>query len=101
ADRAVESADEARAHRLDPLTLRVLALGSGAGANLLQVAPLPTAFSYSQVDTYQRCPLLYAFRHVYRIPSDRQVGALTFGSSAHAAFEAFTRERRERAARGE
>jgi DNA helicase-2/ATP-dependent DNA helicase PcrA len=29
------------------------------------------------------------------------VAAFTFGTSAHAAFEAFTRERRERAARGE
>ena len=101
ATRAVESADEARAHRLDPLTLRVLALDDGAGVNLLEVATLPSAFSYSQIDTYERCPLQYAFRHVYRIPSSRSSGALTFGSSAHAAFEAFTKERRERLARGE
>jgi len=101
ASRATESADEARAHRLDPLTLRVLALDGGAGANLLEVASLPSTFSYSQIDTYGRCPLQYAFRHVYRIPSSRTAGALTFGSSAHAAFEAFTKERRERLARGE
>ena len=101
ASRAVESADDARTHRLDPLTLRVLALDSGAGVNLLEVAALPSAFSYSQIDTYERCPLQYAFRHVYRIPSSRSSGALTFGSSAHAAFEAFTKERRERLARGD
>jgi superfamily I DNA/RNA helicase/RecB family exonuclease len=101
AERATDTADEARAHRLDPLTLRVLALDSGAGANLLQVAALPETFSYAQVDTYARCPLQYAFRHVYRIPSSRTSGAMTFGSTAHAAFEAFTKERRERAARGE
>src|SRR5206468_6222197 len=88
-------------HQLDPLTLRVLARDTNAGVNLLEVAALPSAFSYSQIDTYERCPLQYAFRHVYRIPSSRSSGALTFGSSAHAAFEAFTKERRERLARGE
>ena len=51
-----------------------VALDSGAGANLLEVASLPSAFSYSQVDTYERCPLQYAFRHVYRIPSSRTLG---------------------------
>ncbi len=101
ATRAVETADEARGHRLDPLTLRVVALDSGAGANLLEVASLPDRFSYSQVDVYGRCALQYAFRHVYGIPSSRTSGAMTFGSTAHAAFEAFTKERRERIARGE
>jgi DNA helicase-2/ATP-dependent DNA helicase PcrA len=101
AARAVESADEARAHRLDPLTLRVLALDIGAGSNLLEVAALPSTFSYSQVESYERCPLQYAFKHVYRIPSSRSSGAMTFGSTAHAAFEAFTKDRRERLARGE
>ena len=86
AARALEGADEARAHRLDPLTLRVLSLDSAAGANLLQVASLPDHFSYSQVDVYGRCPLRYAFQHVYRIPSSRRVGAFTFGTTAHSAF---------------
>ena len=81
--------------------MRTLALDSGAGANLLEVAPLPSRFSYSQFDVYERCPLQYAFRHVYRFPEPEGRGALTFGSTAHAAFERFTRERRERAARGE
>ncbi|MFV2064575.1 MAG: ATP-dependent helicase, partial [Chloroflexota bacterium] len=101
AQRALDTADEARAHRLDPLTLRVVALDSEAGANLLEVAPLPGTFSYSQVSTYERCPLQYALQRVYRIPSGRQVGALTFGNTAHAAFEKFTKERRERLARGD
>jgi RecB family exonuclease len=98
---AAASADEARARGLDPLTLRVVAVDNLAGANLLDVAALPASFSYSQIDAYGRCPLQYALRHVYRIPSSQVVGALTFGSTAHAAFEAFTRERRERIARGE
>ena len=34
-------------------------------------------------------------------PREEPVAAFTFGSTAHAAFETFTRERRERAARGE
>ena len=101
ADRAAAAADEARSQGLDPLTLRVVALDSAAGASLLDVAPLPRTFSYSQVDTYERCPLQYAFQRIYRIPSGRKVGAFTFGSTAHAAFEAFTRERRERLAHGE
>jgi DNA helicase-2/ATP-dependent DNA helicase PcrA len=98
---AVAGADAARAAGLDPLTLRTVAADSGAGASLLAVVALPGAFSFSQFDTYQRCPLLYALRHVYQVPTEVTVAARTFGSTAHAAFEAFTRERRERAARGE
>jgi DNA helicase-2/ATP-dependent DNA helicase PcrA len=98
---AAGQAEAARMAGVDPLTLRVLSLDSAAGANLLQVVPLPGHFSYSQFNTYDTCPLKYAFSHLYRIPSDRPVGAFTFGTTAHAAFEAFTRERRERLARGE
>ena len=88
---------------LDPLTFRTLALDSGAGANLLQVAPLPRD---AQLLVAPRrtsdCPLQYAFSYVYRMPPrEEPVAAFTFGTTAHAAFEAFTRERRERAARGE
>ena len=68
-------ADAARAAGLDPLTLRSIALDSGAGANLLEVAPLPGRFSYSAFDTYDRCPLRYAFRYVYRMPTSRPGGA--------------------------
>ncbi len=96
------AADQARAVGLDPLTFRTLALDAGAGANLLEVAPVPSGFSYSSLTTYEACPLRYAFSYVYRIPEpDRPAGPLTFGSTAHSAFEAFTRERRERIARGD
>ncbi len=98
---AALQADRARTLGLDPFTFRSIALDSAAGANLLDVAPLPAKFSYSQLDTYERCPLQYAFQQVYRIPSGRTVAAFTFGTTAHAAFEAFTKERRERLARGE
>ena len=99
---ATMAADEARAAGLDPLTFRSLALDSGAGANLLQVAPLPPTFSYSSLSKHEACPLQYALSYVYRIPEpDKPRGPLTFGSTAHRAFEAFTRERRERMARGE
>ena len=87
-------ADQARALGLDPLTFRTIAMDTAAGANLLDVAPLPGHFSYSAFDTYERCPLRYAFSYVYGITTARKVGALEFGSTAHAAFEAFTRERR-------
>ena len=44
----------------------------------------------------------YAFQYVYRIPRpEAPVAAFAFGSTAHAAFEAFTKERRERVARGD
>lgn len=98
---AAASADAARAAGLDPLTLRTVVGDPATGAGLLAVAPLPGAFSYSQFDTYDRCPAMYAYRHVYRIPVADTAAALTFGSTAHAAFEAFTRQRRERLAAGE
>ena len=95
-------ADQARAAGLDPLTFRDLAADSAAGARLFAVAPLPPRFSYSSLDAYERCPLMYALAYVYRIPEPARPRApLAFGSTAHAAFEAFTRERRQRLARGE
>ena len=99
---AATTADAARAQGLDPFTFRTLALDSAAGANLLQVAPLPRAHSYTSLNSYDRCPLQYAFGYVYRMPRPEEpVAAFTFGSTAHEAFEAFTRERRERVARGD
>jgi RecB family exonuclease len=63
---------------------------------------LPSGFSYSSLSTYAACPLRYRFAYVERIPGpDRPRAPLAFGSMAHAAFEAFTLERRERAMRGE
>ncbi len=53
---AATTSDEARALGLDPLTFRTIALDDGAGANLLQVAPLPDKHSYSSLNTYDKLP---------------------------------------------
>jgi RecB family exonuclease len=99
---AAAVADAARTAGLDPLTFRHLALDSAAGSSLLDIAPVPGHFSYSALNAFERCGLAYALQYVYRIPEPaRPQAPLTFGSTAHAAFEAFTRERRERIARGE
>jgi DNA helicase-2/ATP-dependent DNA helicase PcrA len=101
-ERAAMGADASRAAGLDPITFREIAGNSGTGTNLLEIVPLPSHFSYSSYSTYEACPMRYAFAYVYKIPEpSRQVGALTFGSTAHDAFEAFTKDRRERLARGE
>src|SRR4029079_11745972 len=99
---AAMRADEARDQGLDPLTFRTIALDSGAGANLLDVIPAPSRFSYTALSTYEACPLQFAFRYVYRMPDRAEAApALEFGSIAHAAFEAVQTHRRERSARGE
>ncbi len=99
---AATTADDARAQGLDPLTFHAIALDSGAGANLLQVAPLPRTHSYSSLSVYDTCSLQYAFKYVYRMPPrEEPVAAFAFGTTAHEAFEAFTKDRRERTARGE
>jgi RecB family exonuclease len=97
---AVQLAAIARA--VDPLTLRDVAGADLPGASLLAVVPLPSRFSHSAFNVYDACPTRYAFQYLYRIPGpETPVAALTFGGIAHETFEAFTRERRERAARGE
>ena len=99
---AAAVADQARDAGLDPLTFRHVALDTAAGSSLLDVAPVPGHFSYSALNAFERCGLAYALEYVYRIPEPaRPQAPLTFGSTAHAAFEAFTSERRERIARGE
>ncbi len=98
---AARSADATRAQGLDPLTLRVLTARPGAGVGLFSVIAPPDWFSYSAFDAYERCPAAYAFRYLYRFPSAQAVGAFTFGTTAHAAFESFTKARRERLAQGE
>lgn len=101
-ERAAMATDAARAAGLDPLTFREIALDTGAGANLLEILPLPARLSYSAFSTYETCPMRYAFSYVYGIPHpSRPVAAFAFGSTAHEAFEAFTKERRERLARGD
>ena len=64
--------------------------------------PQPGHVSYSSLSTYDACPRRYAYAYVERVPSPEPRPAFfTFGSAAHAAFETFTRERRERTERGE
>ena len=95
---AATTADEARAQGLDPLTFRTLALDSGAGANLLQVAPLPATHSYSSLEHLRRAArssTRSATSTGCRRARSRWRRSRS-GRTAHAAFEAFTRERRER-----
>lgn len=61
----------------------------------------PIWFSYSSFETFDRCPRQYAFRYLCHLPAEEPRPAAEFGSAAHGAFAAFTRERRERPARGE
>lgn len=74
---------------------------------MIEVEPVtapaePTWASYSSLSTYDACPRRYAFRYVEHVPvEEAPCLPFEFGSAAHAAFEAFTRERRERLARGE
>ncbi len=101
ADEAAGVADEQRRNGVDPLTLRVLSRHDPAGRILLELAPLPSAFSHSQLNTYRECPLRYAFERVYRVPIVRERGYFTFGSAVHKAFEDFVTAKRAAAASGE
>ena len=71
-----------------------------AGGSPLDFVDPPDWFSYSAFDTFDRCPRQYALRYLCRLPADRPRPAADFGSVAHAAFEIFTRERRDRLAHG-
>ena len=100
ADDAAGMADEQRRNGLDPMTLRTLSRHAPAGRSLLELAPLPGAFSHSQLQSYATCPLRYAFEKVYRIPVVEERGYFTFGSAIHDAFEKFIVAKREAAAAG-
>lgn len=45
-------------------------------------------FSYSQIETYDRCPKLYEYRYLLRVP-EPESAALSFGSSVHRSLELF------------
>jgi RecB family exonuclease len=98
---AAGEAEEARRSGLDPLTLRVMARHSPAGQALLQLAPPPEYLSATQLNAYSACPTKWAFEQLYRIPTDGDQGALTFGSTVHAAFEKYARARQAAAAAGQ
>lgn len=90
--------DDARSAEPDP---RAVAEHVVAGGSPLDLVAAPDWFSYTTFDTFDRCPRQYAFRYLCRLPSDQPRPAAEFGSVAHAAFEAFTRDRRRRLAAGE
>ena len=79
----------------------VIAAHVAAGGSPFDLVEPPSWFSYSSFDTFERCPRQYAFRYLCRLPAEQPRPAMDFGSAAHGAFEAFTRERRDRLARGE
>ena len=72
-----------------------------AGGSPLDYVEPPDWFSFSSFDTFERCPRQYALRYLCRLQTEQPRPAADFGSAAHAAFEMFTRRRRERLARNE
>ncbi len=72
-----------------------------AGGSPFDYVAAPDWFSYSSFDTFERCPRQYALRYLCRLQTERPRPAADFGSAAHAAFQSFTRQRRERLARAE
>lgn len=51
--------------------------------------------SYTQINTYSRCPKLYHYRYLLRIPSEQSVAA-NFGSAVHDALKDFYREMKKK-----
>lgn len=47
-----------------------------------------TFLSYSQIETFNRCPLLYKFRYILKIPAP-PAAAASFGTSLHLALKDF------------
>ncbi len=56
--------------------------------------------SFTQLDTYLRCPLRYRFTYIDRIPPDFTPAALAFGSGIHGAIASFFREQQKGQAPG-
>lgn len=48
----------------------------------------PKKLSYSQLETWQTCPLKYQYRYIYRLPSPSPHAA-NFGASVHSALNEF------------
>jgi putative RecB family exonuclease len=72
-----------------------------AGGSPYDYVEPPDWFSYSSFDMFERCPRQYALRYLCRLQVETPRPAAEFGSTAHAAFEAFTRARRESRAGGD
>jgi putative RecB family exonuclease len=81
--------------------LQQMAEHVAAGGSPFDYVDPPDWFSYSAFDMFERCPRQYALRYLCRLPAEPSRPAAEFGSIAHASFQAFTRDRRERHGRGE
>jgi RecB family exonuclease len=95
-----DGVDPARAGRPTRPDPQEMAEYVTAGGSPLDFVASPDWFSFSSFDTFERCPRQYALRYLCRVPGELARPAADFGSAAHAAFEMFTRERRQRAGRG-
>lgn len=51
-----------------------------------------TSFSYSQIDTYNNCPLRYKYQYVLKIPTLPSGVAASFGSTLHKALQRFYKD---------
>ena len=54
----------------------------------VSIPALKTHFSFSQMETFESCPLQYKYRYLLKIP-EMDSAALSFGSSVHRALELF------------
>jgi DNA helicase-2/ATP-dependent DNA helicase PcrA len=52
---------------------------------------LPDHFSYSQVESFRKCPLQYKFAHIFKIPI-RGKSVFSFGKTIHATLHKFVDE---------
>lgn len=51
----------------------------------------PSVLSYSQLETYKRCPLQYKYQYILRIPITQNAAA-SFGDTIHKTLQAFYRQ---------
>jgi len=52
--------------------------------------PIPTKFSYTQLETYRYCPMKYQYQYLYQIPV-RPTPQMSFGIDLHGCLEHFFR----------
>lgn len=62
---------------------------NGSGRDLKMF--LPDHFSYSQVESFRKCPLQYKFAHIFKIPI-RGKSVFSFGKTIHATLHKFVDE---------
>jgi DNA helicase-2/ATP-dependent DNA helicase PcrA len=53
-----------------------------------EIISKPLKLSFSQIETYQHCPLQYKFRYIYRITAPKAPAA-SFGQTIHSALQEF------------